>query len=136
METSLTEHPNAALVRKAFDDWATGRASFYDILAPDAVWTIPGTSPHCGTWHSREAFLTDMVRPFLSCFSTFSFTVRKIWTDGDTVAVHWDSQATDRDGRPYSNAYVYVIALEGGFATSVTAFLDMVAFNDVWNRFL
>jgi ketosteroid isomerase-like protein len=132
----MTHHDNAELVRKAFDDWATGRGTFYDLLTPDAVWIIPGTSPHCGTWHGRDRFLSEMVAPFLGCFSSFSFCVRRIWADENTVAVNWESQGTDWCGISYANSYVYVIEMVGGQATSVTAFLDMVAFNAVWNRFV
>lgn len=132
----MTAHENAELVRKSFNDWAAGRGSFYDLLKPDAVWVIPGTSPHCGTWHGRDQFLSEMVTPFLGCFASFSFAVRKIWADDETVVAHWDSQGTDRTGIPYANSYIYVIELEGSQASRVTAFLDMAAFNAVWNRFI
>ncbi len=83
----MAQHENAELVRKAFDDWATGRGSFYDLLTQDALWIIPGTSPRCGTWHGRDTFLSEVVTPFLGCFSSFSFSVRRIWSDQDTVVV-------------------------------------------------
>jgi ketosteroid isomerase-like protein len=132
----MTHRENAEIIRKSFDDWAAGRGTFYDLLKPDAVWIIPGTSPHCGTWHGRDRFVSEIVTPFLGCFSSFSFSVRRIWADEDTAVVHWDSQGTDRTGGAYANSYIYLIEMDHGQITSVTAFLDMAAFNALWDRFI
>ncbi len=131
----MADKSNAELVLQAFKDWGDGRGSFFDIVSPDAVWTIPGTSAHCGTWHGRDVFLSEIAKPFLARFATpFLPTVRRIWVDGETVVVLWDSRSTDRDGKPYANSYVYIMTFQDGLATEVTAFLDMAAFNDVWDR--
>ena len=52
----------------------------------------------------------------------------------DQVFVRWDSKATACDGKPYANSYAYFLTMRDGRATALTMFLDMGAFDDVWNR--
>jgi hypothetical protein len=40
------------------------------------------------------------------------------------VVVHWDGQATAKDGSRYENSYSWHMQLENGRITRVTAFLD------------
>ena len=45
-----------------------------------------------------------------------------------------DATGTTRDGQPYANTYVFVFEMAGRRVTRVTEFLDMAAFNTVWDR--
>jgi len=42
-QTASDETGNKAIVQCAFDAWASGTGSPYDLLAEDASWTITGT---------------------------------------------------------------------------------------------
>ena len=42
----------------------------FDLLAPDAQWTIVGNSVAAGTYHSREEFLASVIQPFNARLST------------------------------------------------------------------
>lgn len=61
-------------------------------------------------------------------------TVRDIWTKGDQVVVHWDGEGMARDGRPYRNSYIWIFKMRGQQASEVTAFLDLVPYDDVLRR--
>ena len=45
-----------------------------------------------------------------------------------------DGTGAARDGQSYANAYVFAFAMDGRRVRRVTEFLDMAAFNAVWDR--
>ena len=123
-----------AIVEKAFADWQAGRGSFYDLITEDGVVTIAGQSPRSGTF-SKAEFLELRARPFAARFSTPIVPTRwTVWAVDDQVFVRWDSKAIACDGKSYANSYAYFITMRDGRATALTMFLDMGAFDDVWNR--
>lgn len=129
------EH-NKALVSAAFDRWAAGGSGFFnEVLAPDVVWTIKGSGPSAGTYHGRDDLMARAVRPLATRLSTpIRPVAKRIWAEGDHVIINWDGEALARDGKPYTNSYVWIMRMEGGRAAEVTAFLDLVAYDDVLRR--
>ena len=116
---------NQALIQKAFDDWRAGQGGIFQLLADDAVWVVAGSSPYSGTYRTREAFMEDAVKPITDKLATpIVPTVRQIVAQGPHVVVHWDGQATAKDGSRYENSYSWHMQLENGRITRVTAFLD------------
>ena len=134
-EPSL-EQANREIIRRAFDAWAQGGTRFfYDVLAPDVAWTITGTGVNAGTHRGRQVFIDRAVTPFGARLSSpIVPTVRGIYADGDQVITLWDGRATTRDGQPYHNTYAWFFTMRDGKAFEVTAFLDMAAYTEVWNR--
>lgn len=132
---STTER-NRQFIAQAFEKWAAGGGTFFqDVLAPDATWTIKGTSPAAGSYRGRDAFLEQAVAPFAARLSSpVRPTVKGIWAEGDHVIVHWDGAATAADGAPYSNSYVWIFRMANLRASEVTAFLDLVPYDDVIRR--
>lgn len=129
------ETRNKAIVEEKFKAWANGTGSPYEILADNATWTITGNSLASKTYNSREAFMTEVIRPFNARMSVgLKPTIRNIYADGDTVIVFFDAKGTARDGKPYENTYAWFLDLEGGKVTKASAFYDSVAFNDFWRR--
>jgi ketosteroid isomerase-like protein len=104
-------------------------------LADDVVWTIVGHSVASKTYPSREAFLTEVIRPFNARMSVgLKPTIRHIYTDGDTVIVFFDARGTVRDGKPYVNTYAWFLGMRNGKIVEASAFFDSVVFNDFWTR--
>lgn len=133
-EASETESMfHLRIVREAFSNWAAGIGSIMDLMPANGVVAIPGTVPHCGIF-SKSQFVTEVATPFLARFSKPPVPhPRKIWADGNDVAVLADAEGTMQDGRPYANSYVFVLELRGGRLMKATEFLDMAAFNVVWD---
>lgn len=133
-ETQVIEQRNKEIVQQYFDGWRDGTGSVFDLLAPNATWTIMGMGETAGTY-SRQALLDQVVSPTSARLSTpIVPTVRGIWADGDMVIVLWDGEATARDGRPYQNTYTWYFRMQDGKAVEAIAFLDMQVFNDLWTR--
>jgi ketosteroid isomerase-like protein len=134
-QTSGIEASNKSIVQSAFDAWAAGRGSPYDLLADNATWTITGNSLASKTYGSREAFITEVIRPFNARMSAgLKPTVRNLYAEGDTVIVFFDASGTSRDGQPYVNTYAWFLDLRDGKITNAFAFFDSIAFNDLWQR--
>ena len=130
-----TELRNRQAVRAAFDAWKEGTGGVFDLLAPDARWTIVGRSLVSRTYESRREFMDAVIHPFNARLSQRLIpTVRGVYADGDTVVVLWDGEGTARDGRPYRNTYSWYLQMREGRAVNVVAFFDSIEFNDLWTR--
>lgn len=55
---------NKAVILESFDAWAEGTGGPYDLLADSVQWTITGRSAAARTYPSREAFMSEVIRPF------------------------------------------------------------------------
>lgn len=126
---------NRAAIAKAMDEWAAGTGGPYDLLAEDAVWTITGNSLASKTYPSKEAFMSEVIRPFNARMQARLIpSVHALYVDGDTVVVHFDAKGTARDGRPYANSYAWILTFKDGRIVRAFAFFDAHAFDDFWTR--
>jgi ketosteroid isomerase-like protein len=122
-------------VRLAFEAWAAGTGSPFDLLRDEAQWTIVGHSAAAGTYPSREAFMRDVIQPFNARMRDhLRPTVRHLYADGDTVIALFDASGIARDGKPYENTYSWYLTMRNGRITEAVAFFDSIAFDDLWKR--
>ena len=135
-QPSTTEDNNRQIVTEAFHRWAAGGTSFFnDVLAENVVWRIKGSGPSAGEFQGRETFLEQAVQPFATRLSTFVRpTAVRVWADGDHVIAQWEGSGVARDGEGYSNSYAWIFRMHDGKATEVTAFLDLLPYDDVLRR--
>jgi uncharacterized protein len=126
---------NKALVRASFDRWRAGTGGPFELLAPEADWTIVGSSPLSKTYAGRQAFLETVIQPFNARMATpLVPTVRGIYGDGDMVIILFDGAATTRDGQPYRNTYTWYFRMKDAQVVSAIAFFDTRDFDEFWNR--
>jgi uncharacterized protein len=131
----MGEAENKRVVQRAFDAWAAGEGGVFDLLAPEARWTIVGNSVVAGTYESREKFLSKVIEPFNARMSTpLVPAVHALYADGDTVIAYFDASATVRDGSPYNNTYTWYLRMNDGAIVEAVAFFDSIEFNDFWAR--
>jgi ketosteroid isomerase-like protein len=131
----MGEADNKQVIQRAFDAWAVGEGGVFDLLAPDAQWTIVGNSVAAGTYHSREEFLSKVIRPFNARMATpLVPKVHALYADGDTVIAYFDASATVRDGSRYHNTYTWYLRMQEGAIVEAVAFFDSIEFNDFWVR--
>jgi uncharacterized protein len=129
------ETRNKAVVQAGFDAWKAGTGSPYDLLADDASWTIVGRSAASKTYPSKEAFISEVIRPFNARMKVgLKPTIRNMYAEGDTVVVFFDASGTARDGKPYANTYAWFLDLRDGKIVKAFAFFDSVVFNEFWER--
>jgi ketosteroid isomerase-like protein len=129
------EARNKEIVGRAFEAWAAGTGGVFDLLEPDATWTIVGTSPVSRTFASRDEFLDLVIRPFNDRLSTpLVPVVHGLYADGDVVVAYFEASAMANDGQPYRNAYTWYLHLCEGRIVKAVAFFDTVEFTDFWER--
>jgi uncharacterized protein len=126
---------NRELVRVAFQKWRDGTGGVFDLLAPEATWTIAGNSPVSRKFNSRQEFLDEVITPFNNRMSARLIpTVRGIYADGDMVIALWDGEGTARDGKPYRNSYSWFMRMRDGSILEALAFFDTIEFTEFWTR--
>jgi uncharacterized protein len=124
-----TPDNNEALVRTSFDRWRSGTGSPYELLAPESIWTIAGSSPLSKAYPNREAFLDEVIGPFNARLATpLVPTVRSIYADGDMVTILFDAAAMTKGGWPYHNTYAWYFQMAEGKVQNV------VEFDKSWTR--
>jgi ketosteroid isomerase-like protein len=129
------EERNRALIAQSFEAWRAGTGSPYDLLAPDASWTITGNSLAAKTYPTRDAFIEEVIRPFNGRMkSRLMPSVRRFYAEGATVVAFFDATGTASDNRPYTNTYAWILEMEGEQIVRAHAFFDSIAFDDLWRR--
>jgi hypothetical protein len=129
------EARNVDAVRSAFSSWSAGTGNPFDLLAPEATWTIVGRSVVAKTYPDKEAFIREVITPFNARMqSPLVPTVRDVLADGDMVVVVFDARTMARDGQPYANTYAWFLKMRADKIVSVTAFFDSIAFNEFRRR--
>lgn len=129
------EAANKAAVRAGFEAWAAGTGGVFDLLAPDATWTIVGNTRVSRTFTGRDEFMSEVIGPFNARMSEpLVPTVRGLYADGDMVVAYFDASGTARDGRPYRNTYTWYLRVRDGAVVEAVAFFDSLEFNDLWDR--
>ena len=129
------ETQNKEKIAAAFDAWRNGSGSPFDLLAPDAKWTIVGNAPVSRTYNSKQEFMDAVIKPFNARMSSRLVpTVRRIYADDDTVIALFDAEGTARDGKPYQNTYTWYMKMNDGVIVDAIAFFDTIEFTDFWSR--
>jgi ketosteroid isomerase-like protein len=128
------EQRNLELVRNAFQGGVGGADGFYSILADDVEWTIArATEPT--TYVGRQQFLDRGAQPILGRLTgPIQADIHELISNDDEVVALWRGTATAVDGRPYVNEYAWVMTLRDNRVSKVTAFLDLVALQDLMSR--
>lgn len=127
---------NKEAVGKAFAAWAAGGQTFFDdMLAPNVVWTIKGSSPTARVLRGKQELIDGAVTPLSTRLQRqIRPTIRNLWAAGDHVIIEWDGEAVAKDGKPYRNSYLWIFRMQGGRAVEVTAYLDLAPYDDVLRR--
>jgi ketosteroid isomerase-like protein len=132
---ATVQESNKAIVQASFERWRNGTGGPFELLLPEAEWTITGSSPLSKTYHSKQEFLDEVITPFNKRMATpLVPTVRGRYADGDMVIILFDAEATTRDNQPYRNAYTWYFQMKDGKAIKAIAFFDTREFDEFWTR--
>ncbi|MEV6814370.1 nuclear transport factor 2 family protein [Micromonospora sp. NPDC051296] len=124
------EGRNRAAVLRAFARQNAG-GDIYEILHDDVRWTIVNGR----TYTSKAEFLAEGSAPILDRLaSILRMTIKDMWTDGDTVIIRFEGDATATDGVDYHNEYCWIWQMRGGKVVRCHAFLDMIAVRELIER--
>lgn len=104
-----------------------------DVLAPDVIWTIPGSNAIAGTYRGLDAVLGYFSRRRAIANSTFRLHRRDVLVgSGDTIAALTDGSATiGGQQRAWSTVGLYEVR-DGLIAACWLLPLDAAEFDAIW----
>ena len=125
-------HPNADLVRKGFEAFATGDMAMLDqLMADDATWHTPGRNPLAGDFRGKEAIFGNFAQ-LRQQTDSFEQDVHAILADDEhTVALV--NVTVTRGGKTVTGQQALVFHIVDGKATEVwVAPTDQYAFDELF----
>ena len=116
----------ADYVRTLFANLENGRTDvFFDHVAVDVNWTVMGTHPLAGTYHTKADFLAHTFARLNKLLKEgVVLRVINLLVDGDTAAVEMESLSTALNGKPFHNTYCWVARFSNGTIVEVRANVD------------
>ena len=99
--------------------------AFFEHVAEDVYWTVMGTHPLAGTYHTKADFLAHTFARLDKILKEgVVLRVTNILVDGDSAAVELESLSTALTGKPFDNTYCWVVHFSNGIIVEVRAYLD------------
>jgi uncharacterized protein len=118
--------PTTEQIRALFAHLETGDAdAFFAHVAADVSWTVMGTHPLAGTYHSVADFRA-------ATFSRLNRVLREgvrlrvthVTAGGEWAAVELEALSTALNGEPFANRYCWVCRFADERIAEVRAYLD------------
>src|ERR1035438_10719533 len=82
---------------------------FFDKVADDVNWTVMGTHPLAGTYHSKTDFIVNtFVRLNKILRNGVLLKVKNIVVQEEIAVVELESLSTALNGKPFNNTYCWV----------------------------
>ncbi len=116
----------ASYVRSLFANLENGRQdAFFDHVAEDVSWTVMGTHPLAGTYHTKADFIAHTFARLNKLLKEgVVLRVTGLLVDGDTAAVELESLSTVLNGKPFDNRYCWVARFSNGTIVEVKRSTD------------
>ncbi|MFF1442737.1 nuclear transport factor 2 family protein [Streptomyces sp. NPDC058295] len=97
------------------------------MIAPDAVFTIPGDHPLAGAWKGITEIIEKFMIPMGGLFApeaAYRVEVIETITQGDRVVVHCAARSTARSGEPYTIESSVHFTVQDGKISAMREFYD------------
>lgn len=135
MSTIITEHPNGATVRRAYEAFNTADMEFLtEAFDESASWHTPGRSPVAGDHEGREATFAQFGRYLGETGGTFKATLQSVLTDDDGRVIGIHHNTAERDGKTLDVYCCIVFELKDGRVTDGWEhFFDLYAWDEFWS---
>jgi ketosteroid isomerase-like protein len=129
----MHEHPNATLVRKAYDAFnQADLAAIGDVLADDVVWHEPGRSVLAGDYKGGDQVLGLLRRLHDLSGETFAVELVDLLVDAERVTA-FQRLTGQRGAATLDTVDVVDFEIHRGRVTEVTVYQsDTYAFDEFW----
>jgi len=113
-------------VRDIFHNLEThNEAAFFSHVADDVDWTVEGTHPLAGHYHSKADFLAHTFEKLAKVLPHGTeLHTEHVLVSGDWAVVELHSLATAKNGLRFDNFYCWVCRFSGEKIVEVRAYLD------------
>lgn len=122
----MTALENKQIVQAIFTELGQGNSRpLVEAMAEDFSWTVSGSNRWSGTYKGKHVVLNDLLGQLRSRIEGRIKTIaHRFIAEGDFVVVEARGSNTTKDGRPYNNAYCFVIELSNGKLRAITEYMD------------
>src|ERR1700678_1240235 len=122
----VAQELSTAYVREIFKHLESGDGkSFFDHVSDDVDWTVEGTHPLAGHYHSKADFLAHTFEKLGKVLPQGTqLHVEHALVSGDWAVVELHSLATAKNGLRFDNRYCWVCRFSGDKIVEVRAYLD------------
>jgi uncharacterized protein len=98
---------------------------YWSRVADDVDWTVEGTHPLAGRYHSKEDFIEATFSRLEGVLQGgVKLEVQHLYVDGDTTIAELLSTSVTNEGAPFANRYCWVCRFDGDTIVEVRAYLD------------
>ncbi len=112
-------------IRGIFKALETGDgAAFFAHIADDVDWTVMGTHPLAGHYHTRAAYTDTFVKLGKVLPQGAQLQVEHVLVKDDEAVVELRSMATARNGLRFDNRYCMVLTFDGETIIRGRSYLD------------
>ena len=118
--------PQPSYVKSLFANLENGESdAFFEHVADDVNWTVMGSHPLAGTYHTKADFLAHTFARLDKILKEgVLLRVAHIMVDGDSAAVEMESLSTALNGKAFDNRYCWIVRFSEGTIVEVRAYLD------------
>ena len=100
-------------------------SAFFQHVAADVDWTVEGTHPLAGYYHSKADFIAHTFDKLAKVLPQGTqLHVEHVLVSGDSAVVELRSLATAKNGLRFDNRYCWVCRFVSGTIVEVRAYLD------------
>jgi uncharacterized protein len=110
---------------------------FWARVADDVDWTVEGTHPLAGRYHTKQEFVDATFGRLARVLAGgVKLEVQHVFVDGETTIAELRSTSTTIEGAAFANTYCWVCHFDGDTIVRVRAYLDsaMVAYTILRNE--
>ena len=117
-------HEDAIKVHGLSEDFLADKPLFAHV-ADDVQWTVMGTHPLAGEYHSKADFRAHTFARLNTVLREgILLRVTHVIAHGEWAVVELQALSTALNGKPFDNRYCWVIRFDGEFIVEVRAYLD------------
>jgi ketosteroid isomerase-like protein len=122
----MTAAENKQIVQTIFAELAQGNSRpLVEAMADDFCWNVSGSNRWAGTYQGKQKVLSELLGPLRERIEGRIKTIgHRFIAEGDFVVVEARGNNVTKDGRPYNNAYCFVIRLGDGKLREMTEYMD------------
>lgn len=113
-------------VKELFDYLKTGEADkFFSKVSNDVNWTVMGTHPLAGTYHTKKDFVKGTFERLNRVLKDgVVLKVNHILVKDSTAVVEMENLSTALNGKPFNNTYAWIVRFENKEIVEVRAYVD------------
>ena len=117
---------NIKKVENLFKNLETGNNDdFFKHVSDDVSWTVMGTHPLAGTYHSKEEFVSHTFGRLNRILKKgVILKVKNVLLQDETAVVEMESISTALNGNPFNNTYCWVVYFQDEVIVEVRAYVD------------